>query len=156
MAEALTRLPGSPGCFICDNNDSNPRALRLKILWDEAARAVEIPFVPDESWCGFSRVVHGGLVAAVLDEAMAWAVKATCDEWAFTADYHLRYKKPLEPGRNYRARARVEETGRKILVRAQVLDRDDQPIARAEAVFLPAGGRARPRSAETETKGEAR
>ena len=151
MTETLTRLPGSPGCFICDNNDSNPRALRLRPMWNEADRTVEIAFTPDHSWCGYHQVVHGGLVAAVLDEGMAWAVKATCGEWAFTADCHLRYKKPLEPGRRYLARAWVEEAGRKITARAQATDDNGGLVAQAEAVFIPAGGRARPRTVEEST-----
>ena len=154
MTETLKRLPGSPGCFICDNNGSNPRALRLKIMWNEENRRVEIPFRPDATWCGYSQVVHGGLVAAVLDEAMAWAVQTTLGQWAFTADYHLRYKKPVEPERDYLARAWVEDPGsRKILAKAEIYDSERRLIAQAEAVFLPSGGRARPRTAETATAG---
>jgi len=143
----LERLPGSPGCFICDNNGSNPRSLRLKIMWDEAGREVRIAFRPDQTWCGYSEVVHGGLVASVLDEAMAWAVKQARGQWAFTADFHLRYKKPLAPGQDYEVRAEAPEGGgRKITTRARVLDGEGQVLARAEAIFLPAGGLARPRT----------
>lgn len=146
---SLERLPGSPGCFVCDNNGSNPRSLRLKIMWDEAGREVRIAFRPDQSWCGYSEVVHGGLVAAVMDEAMAWAVKRSLGQWAFTADFHLRYKKPLAPGQDYEVRAGVEEGGgRKITARARVLDGAGRISALAEAVFLPANGQARPRTTE--------
>ncbi len=146
MSESLQRLPGSPGCFICDNNDSNPRALKLKLLWNEADQTVEIPFSPDQSWCGYAEVVHGGLVAAVLDEAMAWLVKQSTGAWAFTADFHLRYKKPLNPGCAYKAVARLEKNeGRKINVSALVQDEEGRTLASAQAIFLPAGGLARPR-----------
>ncbi|GHU31752.1 hypothetical protein AGMMS50256_20720 [Betaproteobacteria bacterium] len=145
--EILERLPGSPGCFICDSNESNPRALRLKIMWDDQAQVVKIPFCPDHGWCGYSDIVHGGLVAAVLDEAMAWAVKRQSGQWAFTADFHLRYKKPVEPGRNYTVIAEVGDLGgRKITAQARVLDQNERPVALAEAVFLPSDS-ARPRSA---------
>lgn len=144
----LETLPGSPGCFICDNNGSNPRSLRLKIMWDEAGRQVRIAFQPDQSWCGYSEVVHGGLVASVMDEAMAWAVKQALGQWAFTADFHLRYKKPLAPGQHYEVRAEAEEgNSRKITARARVLDCDGRVTAQAEAIFLPGGRLARPRTA---------
>jgi uncharacterized domain 1 len=147
---ALQQLPGSPGCFICDNNNSNARALGLKIMWDEAAEKVQISFVPDQSWCGYADVVHGGLIAAVLDEAMAWAVRQKQGQWAFTADFQLRYKKPLQPGREYRAVAEFGDfDGRKITAQGQILDADNRPAAKATAIFLPAGDRARPRSVES-------
>jgi uncharacterized protein (TIGR00369 family) len=140
MEETLERLPGSPGCFICDSDESNPRALRLKIMWDDKAQVVKIPFCPDRGWCGYSDIVHGGLVAAVLDEAMAWAVKRQSGQWAFTADFHLRYKKPVEPGRHYTVVAGVGELGgRKITAQARMLDQNERPVALAEAIFMPKG-----------------
>lgn len=139
-------LPGSPGCFICDNNGSNPRALRLRLMWDEAGRTVRIPLHPDRTWCGFDDVVHGGLIASVLDEGMAWAVRQTSGQWAFTADFHLRYKQPVAPNRDYLVSAHVKEPGsRKITAEATLSDPDGQIIALAEAVFLPSRGQARPR-----------
>lgn len=145
----MERLPGSPGCFICDNNGSNPRALRLKLMWDEESQTVRIPLIPDDTWCGYSQVVHGGLIAAVLDEGMAWAVKKKSGEWAFTADFHLRYKRPVEPGRDYTVLASVGEMGgRKIAAQAKLVDGDGRVTALAEAVFLPANGQAKPRGSD--------
>ncbi len=148
MDQNLTRLPGSPGCFICDNNNSNSRALKLAIMWDEAGQSVRIPFEPDQSWCGYSNVVHGGLIASVLDEGMAWVVKQKSGAWAFTADFHLRYKKALEPFKKYVVVARAEgPAGRKITAAAEILDEEGQVTATAEAVFLP-GRQTRPRPGE--------
>lgn len=144
----LKELPGSPGCFICDNNASNPRSLRLNLLWDEESKTVCIPCEPDESWCGFSKVVHGGLIATVLDEAMAWAVKMHAEDWAFTADYHIRYKSAVAPGNKYMATAGVtEDARRKILAQAAFLDQDGKVLAEASATFIPSKGKARTRTA---------
>lgn len=149
MEELLLQLPGSPGCFICDNNGSNHRALQLKLLWNEKSGTVSVPCEPDETWCGFNQVVHGGLVATVLDEALGWAVKMHTGDWAFTADLQIRYKKAVTPGRKYVVEARVtEDRGRKINGEAAFLDDQGLVLAEAVAVFLPAKGRARPRSAE--------
>lgn len=147
----LELLPGSPGCFICDNNRSNPRALRLKLLWDDPSRTVIVDLKPDETWCGYAHVVHGGLVASVLDEAMAWAVKRQKGDWAFTADFQVRYKKPVEPEQAYQVRAKIDDPqGRLIKASAELFDSKGQVMAQAKAVFLPASGRARPRT-ETES-----
>lgn len=138
MDQNLTSLPGSPGCFICDNNNSNARALKLPISWDESSQSVRIAFEPDQTWCGYESVVHGGLIAAVLDEAMAWAVKQKSGAWAFTADFHLRYKKALAPFKKYVAVGRTAEAaGRTIEAAAEILDEDGRVAAKASAVFLP-------------------
>lgn len=143
---ALQQLPGSPGCVVCDNNASNPRSLRLKILWNADDKTVTIPCVPDETWCGYSSIVHGGVIASVLDEAMAWVVKEVTGDWAFTAEYTIRFKTALVPGRQYTAVASVEEVfSRKILVAAQFVDAEGTVAAEAHATFLPAKGRARAR-----------
>lgn len=142
-----TAVPGSPGCFVCDNNGSNPKSLGLRLYWDETEKNVQVPFLPTGTWCSFDNVVHGGLVAAVLDEAMGWAVKLTLDEWAFTAECNVRYKRVLEPGVPCRATARVtEDKGRVIIAQARLLDPENRLLAQATATFLPVKGRARPRS----------
>lgn len=144
----LQPLPGSPGCFICDNNGSNARSLHLQLRYDADEQAVYIPCNPDASWCGFSEVVHGGLVATVMDEAMAWAVKQHCDEWAFTAECVIRYKKPVQPGRAYYAKAWVVNAERrKISVEAGFYAEDGVELAKASATFLPSKGKANPRTA---------
>lgn len=144
----LCRLSGSPGCVVCDNNGSNPRSLGLPILWNEAERAIHIPCTPDETWCGYSKIVHGGLVATVLDEAMAWVVKQVSGDWAFTADFKLRLKKAVEPGREYTAVATVAMLdSRLIQAEARFVDDEGGVAAMASARFMPAKGRALPREA---------
>jgi len=139
-------LPGSPGCVICDNNNSNHRSLKLKIYWNPEDKAVHIPCMPDESWCGYASIVHGGLIASVLDEAMAWVVKQVTGDWAFTAECTLRFKAALEPGNRYEAVASVETaTARKINVLARFVDENGKTAVQATAVFLPVKGRAAPR-----------
>ena len=117
------------------------RTFKEKVL--DYHKTVHIPFVPDSGWCGFNRVVHGGLIAAVLDEAMAWVVHEKMGDWAFTVDFHLRYKKAVEPGKEYHAVAGVLEIGRKITTEAKLYDPEGKLAAVADAVFLPGKGAAR-------------
>lgn len=142
------QLSGSPGCFICDNNGTNPRSLKLTLLWDAENGTVRVPIRPDQTWCGYDNVVHGGLVASVLDEAMAWVIRQQTGEWAFTADYHIRYKLAVQPDTDYVAVARATEIKRRrITAQAELSDAEGRVIATAEARFLPAVGMAEPRKA---------
>lgn len=141
----LERLSGSPGCFICDNDNSNPRALRLKLMWEEQSQTVSIDLIPDETWCGYSNIVHGGLIASVLDEAMAWAIKRKTGEWAFTADFQVRYKRPVKPGCAYQVKAQADAAGGRLInAKAELIDNNGKLTALAKAVFLPASGKAKP------------
>lgn len=136
----FSRLPGSPGCFVCDNNSSNPRSLGITLLWDEQEQTVRIPCAPDQTWCGFSDVVHGGLICSVLDEAMAWAAKEVSGDWAFTADFQVRFKKVVAPGKQYQAIGKVvENQRRKLVTEGLFMDEQGQVLAQATAVFLRSG-----------------
>jgi hypothetical protein len=56
-------------CFGC--GDDNAIGLRLRFA--PSGEGVKASFVPGVDHQGFHHVVHGGIISAVLDEAMAWA-----------------------------------------------------------------------------------
>jgi acyl-coenzyme A thioesterase PaaI-like protein len=64
------RLEPGPNhfCFVCGT--ANPRGLRLVFTFDERARRVRGRFCLDRFCQGPRGFVHGGIIAAVLDEAM--------------------------------------------------------------------------------------
>lgn len=130
-------LPGSPGCFVCDNDESNSRSLHLKLFWNEEEKMVYIPFTADKSWCGYSGVVHGGVLASIFDDAMAWAVRKESGEWGVTADFHIRYRKPVLADKNYTVKGKLEnQRGRKFKTSAQILDTESNVLAEADALFV--------------------
>jgi uncharacterized protein (TIGR00369 family) len=111
--------------------------MRLVLMWDAEKKEVHIPFCPDETWCGYSGVVHGGILASVFDDAMAWAVHQNIGSWSVTADFHIRYRKPILVGRKYTAEGRVDETrGRKTRTKARIVDATGDIFAEADALFV--------------------
>ena len=58
-------------CFACGHD--NPIGLKLLFELDGEGRSVAT-FVPQRNFQGFSKVLHGGIVCTLLDEAMAWAM----------------------------------------------------------------------------------
>src|SRR3954471_8158392 len=64
-------LPHTRGCFVCDRD--NPRGLHLSSFVDPATGRVTIDFAPRREHAGFEGLVHGGITATVVDEAMVWA-----------------------------------------------------------------------------------
>jgi uncharacterized protein (TIGR00369 family) len=119
-------------CFAC--GPLNGRGLRLDIQHDGAVTYAA--FVPDEDWQGVAGVVHGGLVATVLDEVMAWELYGH-DDFAVTARLAVTYRQPVPIGEPLRATAQLVEARRRARrVRAELRDRAGTVLAQAEALFM--------------------
>jgi acyl-coenzyme A thioesterase PaaI-like protein len=120
-------------CFGC--GDDNPIGLHLRFASD--GDAVKASFVPGPEHQGFQDVVHGGIISAVLDEAMAWAT-ARAGIWAVTGEMRVKFRQPLKIGELTSVVVRVSGTrGRLVSVAAELrLDRDGSPIATSSATFV--------------------
>ncbi len=92
-AEARQIPPLNPACFGC--GPENAGGLQLTFRATREGAAAE--WTPSGKWQSFSGVVHGGIVAAVLDEAMSKAIAARGSQ-AFTAELRVRYRLPVAPG----------------------------------------------------------
>lgn len=82
-------------------------------------------------------IVHGGALAAVLDEAMTAAMFAhRQDHFAFTVNLNIDYRAPVAIGQPIRIQARVEEhVGRKLTLHATI-DAGDQLLVEARGLFI--------------------
>ena len=120
-------------CFGC--GDDNPIGLHLRFASDR--EGVKASFIPGPEHQGFDDVIHGGIISAVLDEAMAWAA-AYAGFWAVTGEMRIRFRQPLNVGASATVTARVSGTrGRLVTTAAELqLDRDNSPIATASATFV--------------------
>ena len=119
-------LPHTHSCFVC--GDSNPYGLKLRFETD--GRVVQTRFRPRREHIGFKGVVHGGLIATVLDEIMVWACAVPTRQFAFCAELTVRYLRPLSPeeevlvtgeltanrkGRVFEAKATIHSIGGPVL-----------------------------------------
>ena len=121
-------------CFVCE--PANAAGLRLPFFHDEESDVVRADLQLDDRFSGAPNYVHGGLVLAVLDEAMAWATIAIGGKFAVTADTSTRFLYPVHLDRPYRVEARVTEPGdERMVCAAAVLDAKGRPCAEATATF---------------------
>lgn len=86
-------LPHTHSCFVC--GESNPLGLKLRFETD--GRIVRTRFAPRAEHIGFKGVVHGGLIATVLDEIMVWACAVPTRKFAYCAELTVRYLQPVVP-----------------------------------------------------------
>ena len=87
-------LPHTRGCFVC--GESNPIGLNLRFETD--GKVVQARFVPKPEHSGFKAVVHGGLIATLLDEVMVWACAVATKRFAYCAELNVRFLRPIKPG----------------------------------------------------------
>jgi acyl-coenzyme A thioesterase PaaI-like protein len=124
-------------CFVCEA--SNADGLRIPFLHDAENRRVVAEFALDERFSGAPSYVHGGIVLAVLDEAMAWATIAVAGVFAVTKETTTRFRRPVHVGARYEVRGWVEEDGDVLRCGAEVLDAAGERCSVASATFVPLG-----------------
>jgi uncharacterized protein (TIGR00369 family) len=128
--------PGAWGfptrCFVCE--PSNQSGLRVPFSYDDEARVVHAEFAFGQEYSGSPRYVHGGVVLAVLDDAMAWAAIASAGRFAVVRETTTTFEHGVLLGEPYRVEAEVETAGSiRISASARVVDRNGRRCARARA-----------------------
>jgi acyl-coenzyme A thioesterase PaaI-like protein len=121
-----------PACWGCG---SAPGGIRLPQPEQKGLTEYEAYFAFDERHQAGPGIVHGGLVAAALDEACG--LLATWYRFpTVTARIFVRYRVPVPINTELLVRARLtDERGRRLHVEASLSDGDDI-LAEARAAFL--------------------
>jgi uncharacterized protein (TIGR00369 family) len=121
-------------CFACGGQ--NAIGMRLEIELGEGTARTVWTAAPD--YVGWEDKIHGGILATLLDEVMAWA-PSSYDSWAVTAEMNIRFRAPANPGEQLTAEARVTNRRRRIYeVHGDVRGQDGRMIAEADGRFLGA------------------
>jgi uncharacterized protein (TIGR00369 family) len=97
-------------CFACGTLNSGGLGLALHVepgrSW--VSLALESRF---EGWEG---VIHGGILATILDEVMAWSLVGE-DSWGVTARMAVEFRRPVHVGVPIRAEGRIARSRRRIV-----------------------------------------
>src|SRR3989442_9820873 len=103
-------------CFGC--GDRNPEGLHID--FEIEGTRVGGRFRPRDTHQGWPGLAHGGVAAAVLDEAMGWAMYAA-GAWAMTARMEVKYRRPLPLGEELLVSAEgTRDRGRRLEAEAEV------------------------------------
>lgn len=128
--------PSTSRCIIC--GDLNPIGFRVRFQPTEGGTVAD--FVVDERWQGYDAIVHGGIVAGILDDAMWHAIFSKTAECTLTAEIQIRYKQPVPIGEPIRVEGWVERVDAR-LIRAGAhirrLSGNGPLLAVAEGRFMP-------------------
>lgn len=128
-------------CFVC--GPKNPVGLRLAIEYDVAARTARATWTPRAEFQGWEGILHGGILASLLDEAMV-NLAVMCGLRAVTAEMTFRLARSARIGVPLTITGRITGTRGRMVTAESVIEDADGRVAWAEGKLL------RPR--ETGTK----
>jgi|YelNatPaOPRAMG01_1025707.scaffolds.fasta_scaffold02661_16 uncharacterized protein (TIGR00369 family) len=118
-----------PNCFVC--GEKNDRGLRLKFQ-NEGGKAKAFVTL-DSTLEGYQGVIHGGIISALLDEAMIYAGYFAIGQLSVTGELKIRFLKPTPTGGTYQVEGLIKERKGRILIgEAQITNAEGTVLAKAE------------------------
>ncbi|MBD3347567.1 MAG: PaaI family thioesterase [Candidatus Eisenbacteria bacterium] len=125
-------------CFCCGQENEEGLKLEFHQEGDETVTRFSYP----KRFQGYRDIVHGGLIATVLDEAMVTLLNER-GHLAVTGDLSVRFLRPLPVETPVEIRARLVASRRNLfkLAATAVLE-DGTEVARARSTFLSTGSEA--------------
>ena len=130
---SLSRAHNHAGCLLCGERNPYSLGLRFERGADDGVRAHVRTHV---HWQGYPGILHGGVVAALLDAAMTHGLFQQGVR-GVTADLHVRYVEPAPCGGELEVRARLVAARPPLYRLRAELDDGTRLVAWAEATFLP-------------------
>ena len=97
-------LPYTKNCFVCGAH--NPHGLHLRFRRE--GDKVLADFVARPQHAGFRGIVHGGIIATALDEAMFWAAATATRRFCLAAELSVRYLRKISVGEKCAIVARLD------------------------------------------------
>ncbi|MGH2490442.1 MAG: PaaI family thioesterase [Candidatus Limnocylindria bacterium] len=120
-------------CFACGRlNDSG-----LHLDFDVSRGRAETRCTPERRHQGYDGTVHGGIVTALLDETMGWAIFHQ-GIWGVTARMNVTFRQPVLVAEELRVVGEVVRERSRSIETHGVVSRagDSAVLAEADAVFL--------------------
>lgn len=128
--------PSSRHCFVC--GVENPLGLQLR-FYDSEPGEVVAEYSLHENYQGYPGVAHGGIVAAMLDEAAGRSLMGGMEapRLMFTARLNVRYRKNVPVGQPLRLVGKAGESrGRTATATSTIYDQAGNILAEAEALLI--------------------
>ncbi|MDP6436277.1 MAG: PaaI family thioesterase [Gammaproteobacteria bacterium] len=119
-------------CFVCGPGNDN--GLQVEYCLEGEVCKAEHTIAGHH--CGFDNVAHGGILFALLDDAMAnWLFLK--GERAYTGKCEIRFREPVKPGTRLCLEGRlISRKGRMAKLESRALTPDGRLVAEAAGTFV--------------------
>jgi len=122
-------------CFACGSLNTHGLRLELHAQDGHCWTTLELP----RRFEGWEGIAHGGIIATILDEVMAWAL-VEHDLWGVTARMSIEFRQPVPLETPVRADGWITDARRRVVEAASAIvdARDGALLARGRATFVGA------------------
>ena len=132
----MKKQPNSRMCFICGLE--NPVGLKLKIYEVEPG-TIETTYTAPEHYQSYPGILHGGIVATILDEISGRALMGdpSAPRFMFTAKLEVKYRKNVPTGKPLKIIGKAGRTKGKMAEGwAGIYDEQGTLLAEANTVLI--------------------
>ncbi|MCF6178343.1 MAG: PaaI family thioesterase [Geopsychrobacter sp.] len=105
------QVEADSGCFVCGLD--NPAGLQIQLKVDSQNSSASSQLSLDARFQGWQGVIHGGILATLLDEVAIYACRGQGEQFV-TTGINVRYRKPVPVDCAIDLSAKVVEVRRKI------------------------------------------
>lgn len=119
-------------CRLCGSH--NPTGLKLKFRMSPDGDVIA-DFACEPDYMGHPDMVHGGVIAAMIDSAMCNCLFVR-HLAGVTAEFTIRYHHPLQLHESAVVRARIDKTSKRIHLLSGDVQQSGKTIATAHAKFM--------------------
>ncbi len=113
----------------------NPKSMGIE--YTETKTGVKAVFIPKPEYISYFDVVHGGLMSAILDDAMAFSINILGIK-AYTAKLEVKFVKPLIVEEKYFVRADILRRRKSFITTEGVIkDFSGNIFITSSAIFIP-------------------
>lgn len=121
-------------CFAC--GALNVTGIRLLLHVERGRAWTDVTL--DARFQGWDGMAHGGIICAILDEVMAWALVGE-DNWGVTARMSVDFKRPVAIGQPVRAFGDVTRSRRRLVdTSGRIVDADGVVLASGVGLYVSA------------------
>ena len=120
-------------CFACGTN--NPQGLHM--TFESNGTQVRSHLTLEKCFCGWSNLVHGGILATILDETMSWATLSLTGKLMLTKGMEIKFLRPIRVGTKITATGYIRKwlSERKVDVVAEISDETGKICATSSGEF---------------------
>lgn len=122
----------SQPCFGCAQD--HPIGFRLRFARE--GDAVVTRFLPSDRYQGPPGIMHGGLVATLVDEIGAWAIVGLLGKFGFTASVACKLRQPVRIAEEITGRGVLKKEGSRVVTVDVSLEQGGAVKATGELAFV--------------------
>jgi acyl-coenzyme A thioesterase PaaI-like protein len=130
----VRKLEASDCCFVCGRD--NPAGLKMEFFEIEPG-VVESRLKVPQVFGGYPGVVHGGVISAMLDECSGRAAQTGPNEFMFTSNIAVRYRKNVPTEQPIIVTGTLERRRNRVaFAHGEIRNEAGELLAESDAVFV--------------------